>query len=234
MAENRNIFPDRSNIFLVQLIDGQDYSWNAVAPDILGLKNRLGFGNDLSFLHVRLADEGTFWFENPVDSTKTVVQDEVFGYKARRVLFYYSRGDETLQVPEEREIFTKISLLDDSMHLGCSTNQHRIENDFRMLIDGEKKRTGLVLETYFNARPLTEGDAAFRVVLLPLVPVKIVYHAAEFNGTDFSPEPPIPSSCNIFFEKHANKFLPPNVCESLEDMFLEILKIVVHHADKSA
>ncbi len=116
MAENRNIFPDRSNIFLVQLIDGQDYSWNAVAPDILGLKNRLGFGNDLSFLHVRLADEGTFWFENPVDSTKTVVQDEVFGYKARRVLFYYSRGDETLQVPEEREIFTKISLLDDSMH----------------------------------------------------------------------------------------------------------------------
>lgn len=206
----------------MKLIENMDYSWENVESRIHALKSRLGFGNEIEFLHLEVQDSGEIVFKDPRDATGHPVNDERIKHFIYKILFYYNNGDEHVLIPPAEEKFTKISLLDDSMHLGCSTNQHRLEDEFRKLFDMDLDRVSVILEKHFHATDAHKGDVSFRVPLLPRVPALLVYYMADDDceiGDEF-----IESSLNIFFEKNANKYLPPNVCESLEDVFLFLVK----------
>jgi hypothetical protein len=206
----------------MKLIENMDYSWENVESRIHALKNRLGFGSKIEFLHLELEDSGEIVFNDPRDAATHPVNDERIKHFIYKILFYYSSGDDQVLITPAEENFTKISLLDDSMHLGCSTNQHRLENEFRKLFDMDLNRVTEILEKHFQATDAHKGDVSRRLPLLPRVPALLVYYMPEDDcemGEEF-----IESSLTIFFEKNANKYLPPNVCESLEDVFLFLVK----------
>lgn len=200
-------------------VDVPGLGWDAVARDVLSLKGRLGFGSRIRFLHFEVLDDGHVLFENPVSGLRAPV-DERVQRVAWTMLHAHAAGDETCIVALEDETFTRISLLDDSMHLGCSTNQHRIEDAFRDLLDACPGVAGVVLERHFDATPVDKGDLAFRIPLLPRVPALLVYHAGEEG---------LASSAGIFFEVHALRFLPRIACESLEELFLHAVLAIIGH-----
>ncbi|MHA1716824.1 MAG: DUF3786 domain-containing protein [Promethearchaeota archaeon] len=211
----------------MKMIDGMDYSWHVVGNDILSLKSRLGFSTKLRFLNLEVLDDGAITFHDPITRLDEVLNDKLLSHYCYRVLFYYSKGDDTFVSDPENEEFTKISLLDDSMHLGCSTNQHRIEHEFQKLFDDNLALITDVFTTYFGAMPVQRADVSFRVSLLPRVPAMFVYYAAEDESEDGDAGGTIPSSLNIFFEKNTIRFLPPNACETLEDIFLIVVKRIL-------
>ena len=205
----------------MRLVENQDYSWEAVKEKILSLKGRLGMKKSVKLLHVSVDDNGDMIFHDPRNGVLHNVDNSQVCHQIRRVLFYYSMGDDNFIVDPEQVSYTKISLLDDSMHLGCSTNQHRIEASFQAFFDTDPKAIKDVLETQFDTKRIDRGDIGFVVWLLPRVPALIVYNEGEDDekGEDDGLGC-LPSSLNIFFAKSAYKYLPPNVCETLEDIFL--------------
>ncbi|MFX0103701.1 MAG: DUF3786 domain-containing protein [Candidatus Hodarchaeota archaeon] len=206
----------------MKLIENIDYSWENVGPRILTLRGRLGFGEKIEFIYLEIQDSGEVLLNDPRDSQTHQIKDEYIIHFVYKILFYYSTAGEHPPTSQADEKFTKISLLDDSMYLGCSTNQHRLEKEFCNLFDKDQEQMAFILENYFQGTDAHKGDASFRVQLLPRVPALLVYYMAEDScvlGDEF-----IPSSLTIFFEKNTNKFLPPNVCETLEDVFLFVLK----------
>ncbi|MBN2150249.1 MAG: DUF3786 domain-containing protein [Candidatus Lokiarchaeota archaeon] len=227
----------------MKIIEGQSYSWDAVATRILSLKCRLGFSEEISFLRLSIDDRGNITLDKPGSSSRVLVNDDWLSYCVNRVLFYYAMGDETgergeAQQGHTKESFTKISLLDDSMHLGCSTNQHRIENELKALLDESEEKVRGALERHLGASPVEQGDLAWRIPLLPRVVALIVYNRtedasegldADLDGTA-NAAACLPSTLNVFFEKSTARYLPPNACETLESIALWVLKVLVSTA----
>ena len=224
----------------MKILEGQSYSWDAVSTRILSLKGRLGFSDEISFLRLSIDVRGKITFDKPGACCQTLVNDDWLSYCVNRVLFYYSMGDDSdepgePQQEQPKETFTKISLLDDSMHLGCSTNQHRIENELKALLDENEEKVRDALERHLGASLVEQEDLAWRIPLLPKVIALIVYNRTEEASDDFNTGPTgtataaacLPSSLNVFFKKSTIKYIPPNDCETLESIALWVLKALV-------
>lgn len=206
-----------------------DYSWNLVKQDILSLKNRLGFGNSISFLYLTVDEEGHVSFNNPITSIDEPIDDALLSHQIRTVLYHYSKSKMDNVNNDSRKKFTKISLLDDSMHMSCSTNQHRIEDEFCRLFEKDGDKIKHIFQQFFGARLADKGDLSFEIDLLPLVTALFVYTEGD-DGDEFGDK--IPSSFNIYFEKGTLLLLPGNyselrVPEVLEAIFLSLINRMV-------
>jgi len=208
----------------MKLIENQDYRWNVVKKDILSLKNHLGFTDTIQFLLLEMMDDGIILFYDPRTMSNHPVQNKILSNNIRKILFYYSQGDERYFPAAGTEVFTKISLLDDSMHLGCSTNQHRLESEFRILFEKDQARMIAILENYFGGIQARSGDISYRMQLLPMVEVLLVFNKGDEMPGDIATDSCLSSSITIFFEKNTIFFLPPNVCETLEEVFVTVVK----------
>lgn len=193
------------------------WDWGHVEDRVRALPDTRGFGPRVEFMSFRVAEtgavsrrragRGTAW--EPVRDARVV--EEIY-----RLLYYYAGGPDHA-VPRDEEVLTKVSQL--AAHFrACSTNQHLIEETFRQLVDRDVTRGTKQLEhllaRVFHAEAADHGDRAWRVPLLPYLPVWLVYYEAE--GAEG-----LPSDLKILFERHATEYLPQTLCEGLERLFLD-------------
>ncbi|MHA1849591.1 MAG: hypothetical protein ACTSXU_18245 [Promethearchaeota archaeon] len=212
-----------------------DYSWNKILDKVIKLKENGCFGDKISFLYLDVKDNGQVIYHDPVKKSTREITDEIFLNQVYKILYHYSMGDCKFRIEREKEKFTKISLLDDSLHIACSTNQHRIESDLCQLFEKDEGIVSKTLETYFGATKMTQGDLSYRIELIPGVISLIVYNKGESDDEDEDDDFPgevLESTLNIFFEQNTLKLLPSDmsvlrVPEVLEDVFLRVLKMIL-------
>ncbi|MHA1679730.1 MAG: DUF3786 domain-containing protein [Promethearchaeota archaeon] len=214
-----------------------DYSWDEIKEHVLSLKNRLGMGDVVSFLHLSIdaGGRGKITFKDPTTSIEEVIDDELLSHQVLTVLYHHSNAvDVDKKASGSKKSFTKISLLDDSMHMSCSTNQHRIEDAFCRLFEENESGMADLFTRYFGARPSDKGDLSFEVDLLPRVTALFVYTRGEVDD-EFGED--LPPAFNIYFEKETLSLLPGNyselrVPEVLEDVFLRVIKKLIKNTRK--
>lgn len=197
----------------MKLEQNREYSWTIIKDQVRKLPNSRGFGSEIRFLSFKVNSSGEVI---SVDSENwntcgTSVKDENLLRNLYRILYYYANSPDRA-IFREREVLIKISQLDNHFR-ACSTNQYLIEESFQQLFDQDAARLGELLTTVFSASPSDQGDISFRIPLLPHLPIWIVYYEGE--GAEG-----LPSNVEIFFESHATNYLPQQLCEGFERVFL--------------
>ncbi|MHA1727360.1 MAG: DUF3786 domain-containing protein [Promethearchaeota archaeon] len=197
----------------MELEQDRKFSWSIVKDRVHKLTNSHGFDSEICFINFKVNPSGELFSVDTENwsSYGTQVKDETLLRNLYRILYYYANSPDRV-IPRKEEELIKVSRLNNRFQV-CSTNQHLIEEGFRQLFDQNTEHLGELLTSVFSASPSDQEDTSYRVPLLPYLPIWIVYYEAEEDGG-------LSSSVEIFFEKHATNYLPQELCEGFERIFL--------------
>lgn len=172
------------------------WNWENFSDQILSLRNRLGFGDEIEFLGYRVTDEGIL-----IDDLREFEEDLSTGMMC--ALTYYSLSESVEnQVDERRDEWV----------------------NFWQLPGGEAKETafrrGIVsrIGKQFIPDPVGLESAAERLggeveeggrVVVPTLPeIELMVNVTQRSGE-------FPSSCSVYFQRRAANYLPT---DNLNDM----------------
>jgi hypothetical protein len=180
------------------------WTWERCGPQILTLKNRLGFSDEICFLKYCVKENGTIYDRI---NEMTVAEPETMYW----ILTHYSQAHKT---PLTNELLPYDKLPGGYAYFGAFR---------RFAIDPLLKAFGDRIESfersclYLGGKSRSFGDISFQISALPLIPITAVLweRTEEF-----------PPRLSMLYDKSASSYLPTedlaHVGELLSDRLIEI------------
>lgn len=184
------------------------WTWERCGPDILSLRKRLGFGEEICFLKYCVKDTGKVY--DTLHEESVSAPGPLYW-----VLFHYAQAEE---VPLSLELVTYDKLPGGYAFYGAF-RQLAVEP----LLDvfGEKRRDFEKCCLHFEGAERSFGDVSFQIPALPLVPITVIL----WEKTD-----EFPPRCTLLYDKSAQNYLPTEdlafLGELLSRRLIEALKKV--------
>lgn len=162
------------------------WTWERCGAQILSLKNRLGFSDELCFLKYCVLDDGTI--SDTLNSTQLSSPEGVYW-----LLTHYAQAREC-------------SLTNELIPYDKLPGGYAFFGAFRQLaITPLVKVFGEKLENFeksclsFQGKKQSFGDTSFQIPALPLIPITIVLWEKDEE---------FPPRCSLFYDTSASNYLP--------------------------
>lgn len=162
------------------------WTWERCGDQILSLKNRLGFSDDICFLHLCVAEDG-----NICDLLKDCMvhsPESIYW-----ILTHYARA---VEEPHTHELVPYDKLPGGYAFFGAFQ-----QLTIYPLIDafGENCSLFATCSQYFKGEPKQYGDCSYTIPALPLIPITITLwqKSDEFDAR-----------CSVFYDSSASHYLP--------------------------
>ncbi|MBD3188562.1 hypothetical protein GF325_17155 [Candidatus Bathyarchaeota archaeon] len=205
-------------------------AWAKIKDAVFSMDQLKMDGDSIGFLGYRVNTRGIVKCWDERMGTYIPLNDPILVSSMYTLLASYARGDHSQVISEDEASFTKICLLDASMHMSCSTNQHRIESQLLSIVQNHHATVQDLLQERFNATRVERGDWAFMIELMPCILALVVYHEGiGYEEEKLSmPGDEIGPSLHLYFEKKTIVHLPGDysivrIPELLETLFINSL-----------
>jgi hypothetical protein len=180
------------------------WTWERCGPQILTLKNRLGFSDEICFLKYCIKEDGTIY--DSLHET-TIVEHKIMYW----ILTHYSQAHE---FPLTNELIPYDKLPGGYAYFGAF---RRFAIDPLLNAFGDKIESLERSSLFLGGKSRSFGDISFQISVLPLIPITIVLweRTEEF-----------PPRLSILYDTSASSYLPTedlaHVGELLSDRLIEV------------